>query len=172
MHTIGSDESDELPIALHKNCAQSNMTRTWWSIVTVINLLNRDVFRGVVIELNITILARSRYVQNCSLYTYRRHYFNSNHQNNSRVDPLHLHSLLTVSKLCALRNGWHLPSLRKRHQLRVAHVHSFCVEVSVVRHSPLLIYSWLYVHVAILNHTLQYIAMYLFFGLEIFLSFA
>ena len=41
--------------------------------------VNRDVFRGVVIEQNIMILT-------------------------SRVDLLHLHSLLTVNKFCALRN--------------------------------------------------------------------
>ncbi len=49
----------------------------------------------------------------CSLHTERRRSLHKNHLNrdNSRVDPLHLYSLLTINNFCALRNYVQMSSI-------------------------------------------------------------
>ncbi len=121
--------------------------------------VNRDVFRCVVIEQNILILTShscSTFRAACSLHTQRRYDFNLLHSNqvNSRVDLLFftctLYSLFPNSVRCVIdAQASSIASCsRAIDRMSCYFVHSFCVEVSVVRHSSLLI-----------NYTLDYMSI-------------
>ena len=100
-----------ITIFTQRHHTQSNMTRARDEVYCKLtsNLLenvNRDIFRGAC-----TMTSDSSYIRlrstfraaHCTLI--EDDFFTKIiNRDNSRVDPLHFHSLLTANKFCALRN--------------------------------------------------------------------